>query len=104
MMQALKEFLTKERLGHFTADRNNPNKPGALSGLSPYLHYGQLGAQRMGLEASKIRKQLKVSLSQIITGSLHILTKCFSQTSWSCVLLSLMPFFSWLLSGASHPV
>ena len=77
LMQALKKFLTKERLGHFTADRNDPNKPGALSGLSPYLHYGQLGAQRMGLEASKIRKQLKVSLSQIITGRQHILTIFF---------------------------
>ena len=62
-MQALKKFLTKERLGQFTADRNDPNKPGALSGLSAYLHYGQLGAQRMGLEASKLRSKFRVSHS-----------------------------------------
>ena len=59
-MQALKAFLTKERLGHFTADRNDPNKPEALSGLSPYLHYGQLGAQRMAYDAKQLRSKLKV--------------------------------------------
>ena len=59
-MQSLKAFLTKERLGHFTADRNDPNKPEALSGLSPYLHYGQLGAQRMAWDARQLRSKLKV--------------------------------------------
>ena len=60
MLQSLTAFLTKERLGRFTADRNDPNEPGALSGLSPYLHYGQLGAQRMALDASKLRGKLRV--------------------------------------------
>ncbi|KAK9864759.1 hypothetical protein WJX84_012411 [Apatococcus fuscideae] len=58
-VEALKAFLTKERLGHFTADRNDPNKPEALSGLSPYLHYGQLGAQRMAFDAKQLRSKYK---------------------------------------------
>lgn len=48
-------FLTK-RLKNYSTDRNNPLKPGALSGLSPYLHFGQISAQRCALEAKKIRK------------------------------------------------
>ena len=36
--------------------RNDPNVPNALSGLSPYLHFGQLSAQRCALEASKHRE------------------------------------------------
>ena len=35
--------------------RNDPNAPEALSGLSPYLHFGQLSAQRAALEAAKVR-------------------------------------------------
>ena len=37
--------------------RNDPNVPTALSGLSPYLHFGQLSAQRCALEASKHREE-----------------------------------------------
>jgi deoxyribodipyrimidine photo-lyase len=37
-----------QRLKIFAADRNDPNK-NALSGLSPYLHFGQIGAQRCAL-------------------------------------------------------
>jgi deoxyribodipyrimidine photo-lyase len=36
------------RLKIFASDRNDPNK-NALSGLSPYLHFGQIGAQRCAL-------------------------------------------------------
>uniref|UniRef100_M4DJU8 Deoxyribodipyrimidine photo-lyase n=1 Tax=Brassica campestris TaxID=3711 RepID=M4DJU8_BRACM len=39
-------FLTK-RLRNYSTDRNNPVKPKALSGLSPYLHFGQISAQRL---------------------------------------------------------
>ena len=77
-MQAMKRFLTKERLGQFTADRNDPNKPGALSGLSPYLHYGQLSAQRMGLEASKLRSKLKVSWSHQALGGSFITSGAYT--------------------------
>ncbi|KAL5728051.1 deoxyribodipyrimidine photo-lyase [Ranunculus cassubicifolius] len=47
-------FLTK-RLKTYNTDRNNPLKPKALSGLSPYLHFGQISAQRCALEARKVR-------------------------------------------------
>ena len=40
-------FLSKARLGMFDSKRNDPNVPAALSGLSPYLHFGQLSAQRV---------------------------------------------------------
>lgn len=48
-------FLTK-RLKGYAIDRNNPLKPKGLSGLSPYLHFGQISAQRCALEARSIRK------------------------------------------------
>ncbi|KAE9458973.1 hypothetical protein C3L33_09137, partial [Rhododendron williamsianum] len=47
-------FLTK-RLKGYSSDRNNPLKPKALSGLSPYLHFGQISAQRCATEARKVR-------------------------------------------------
>uniref|UniRef100_A0A0R0LET7 Deoxyribodipyrimidine photo-lyase n=1 Tax=Glycine max TaxID=3847 RepID=A0A0R0LET7_SOYBN len=37
----------------YSLDRNNPCDPNALSGLSPYLHFGQISAQRCALEAGK---------------------------------------------------
>ncbi|XP_057978168.1 deoxyribodipyrimidine photo-lyase isoform X2 [Malania oleifera] len=48
-------FLTK-RLNNYSTDRNNPLKPRALSGLSPYLHFGQISAQRCALVARNVRK------------------------------------------------
>ncbi|KMT12250.1 hypothetical protein BVRB_5g101950 [Beta vulgaris subsp. vulgaris] len=48
-------FLTK-RLKNYSTDRNNPLKPRALSGLSPYLHFGQISAQRCAFEARNVRK------------------------------------------------
>ncbi|KAJ0080119.1 hypothetical protein Patl1_22649 [Pistacia atlantica] len=48
-------FLTK-RLKGYPKDRNNPLKPRALSCLSPYLHFGQISAQRCALEARHARK------------------------------------------------
>ncbi|KAD4384747.1 hypothetical protein E3N88_24915 [Mikania micrantha] len=48
-------FLTA-RLKNYSTDRNNPLKPNGLSGLSPYLHFGQISAQRCALEARKLRK------------------------------------------------
>ncbi|WJZ82371.1 hypothetical protein VitviT2T_002137 [Vitis vinifera] len=55
LMGSKNGFLTK-RLKNYSTDRNNPLKPGALSGLSPYLHFGQISAQRCALEAKKNRK------------------------------------------------
>ncbi|CAI0413918.1 unnamed protein product, partial [Linum tenue] len=51
-------FLTK-RLKLYSSDRNNPLKPKGLSGLSPYLHFGQISAQRCALEAHKVKAALK---------------------------------------------
>lgn len=55
LMGSKNGFLTK-RLKTYSTDRNNPLKPGALSGLSPYLHFGQISAQRCALEAHAVRK------------------------------------------------
>ncbi|KAM7494138.1 hypothetical protein LguiB_028747 [Lonicera macranthoides] len=56
LMGSKNGFLTK-RLKNYSTDRNNPLKPKALSGLSPYLHFGQISAQRCALEARRVRKQ-----------------------------------------------
>jgi deoxyribodipyrimidine photo-lyase len=47
----LQVFLSK-RLAGYNELRNNPTEPGQ-SGLSPYLHFGQLSAQRVALEAQR---------------------------------------------------
>ncbi|KAK7309026.1 hypothetical protein RJT34_05442 [Clitoria ternatea] len=54
LMGSKNGFLTK-RLKNYSVDRNNPCKPTALSGLSPYLHFGHISAQRCALEARKLR-------------------------------------------------
>ncbi|XP_026380390.1 deoxyribodipyrimidine photo-lyase-like [Papaver somniferum] len=48
-------FLSTTRLKNYNTDRNNPLKPRGLSGLSPYLHFGQISAQRCALEARNVR-------------------------------------------------
>ncbi|XWS49035.1 hypothetical protein CRYUN_Cryun13aG0129000 [Craigia yunnanensis] len=48
-------FLTK-RLKSYSTDRNIPLKPRALSCLSPYLHFGQISAQRCALQARSFPK------------------------------------------------
>jgi deoxyribodipyrimidine photo-lyase len=48
---ALKYFL-QNRLPAYDEQRNDPNLDGQ-SNLSPYLHFGQLSAQRVALETSK---------------------------------------------------
>jgi len=45
--KSLKNFL-ENRLERYAEDRNDPNK-NALSNLSPYLHLGQISAQRVAL-------------------------------------------------------
>ena len=58
-MQALKAFLSKPRLAQYEK-RNDPTLPNALSGLSPWLHFGQLAPQRAALEATKVKATAKV--------------------------------------------
>ena len=50
----LDHFLTR-RLRLYE-NRNDPAKPQALSGLSPYLHFGHISAARCALEAKKFSK------------------------------------------------
>lgn len=45
--QVLKDFL-ENKLDYYTENRNDPNK-NVLSNLSPYLHFGQISAQRVAL-------------------------------------------------------
>ncbi|GJP50224.1 hypothetical protein CLOM_g9366 [Closterium sp. NIES-68] len=53
----LRTFLER-RLKGYDSQRNDPSKgPTSLSGLSPWLHYGQIAPQRCALEARKLRKE-----------------------------------------------
>jgi len=49
--EALGRFIGG-RLARYGSERNDPNAD-ALSGLSPYLHFGQLSAQRVALEVTR---------------------------------------------------
>lgn len=49
--QSLNDFIAN-RLNGYNTQRNNPLANGQ-SNLSPYLHYGQLSAQRVAIEVSK---------------------------------------------------
>ncbi len=50
-LKTLEVFL-QERLDRYAGDRNDPNRKGQ-SNLSPYLHFGQLSAQRVAIEVLK---------------------------------------------------
>lgn len=58
-VQSLEQFLTKARLGVYEKQRNDPNAD-AISGLSGYIHFGQLAAARCALEAGKHKNDSKV--------------------------------------------
>ena len=57
--KVLNRFV-RERLEAYPADRNDPAKDGS-SHLSPYLHFGQISAQRVALEVekSRVRREAK---------------------------------------------
>lgn len=50
-LKMLQSFIN-EKLHRYDSDRNDPNA-GAVSNLSPYLHFGQISAQRIVLEVHK---------------------------------------------------
>ena len=50
-MKQLRHFLEHKLIG-YERDRNDPNIDGQ-SGLSPYLHFGQISAERVALEVLK---------------------------------------------------
>jgi len=52
---ALKDFL-ENRFDRYAEDRNDPNK-NALSNLSPYLHFGQISAQRVALTVEQFYRK-----------------------------------------------
>jgi len=63
-MKQLGNFL-EHKLAGYERDRNDPNKDGQ-SGLSPYLHFGQISAQRVALEVLKSMKDAGSFLEELI--------------------------------------
>jgi deoxyribodipyrimidine photo-lyase len=53
----LLDFFLQNKLSFYDEKRNDPNQKGQSS-LSPYLHFGQLSAQRIALEVRKKSKDL----------------------------------------------
>jgi deoxyribodipyrimidine photo-lyase len=65
--KSLKKFL-ENKLERYSEDRNDPNK-NALSNLSPYLHFGQISAQRVALTAQQFYQKnpsVEVFLEELI--------------------------------------
>lgn len=65
--KSLKKFL-ENKLELYSEDRNDPNK-NALSNLSPYLHFGQISAQRAALTAQQFYQKnpsVEVFLEELI--------------------------------------
>jgi deoxyribodipyrimidine photo-lyase len=66
--RALRHFVKRKLIG-FAADRNDPLKQGQ-SDLSPYLHFGQLSAQRVAMEVLKAdapERAKEVFLEELVT-------------------------------------
>jgi deoxyribodipyrimidine photo-lyase len=60
----LRHFLENKLTG-YEKDRNDPNIDGQ-SGLSPYLHFGQVSAQRVALEVLRSRKDAGAFFEELI--------------------------------------
>eukprot|EP01043_Picozoa_sp_COSAG02_P020374 COSAG02_NODE_1004_length_15275_cov_11.955917_8_plen_326_part_00 len=60
----LNTFLD-HRIKSFGDKRNDPNEK-ALSNVSPWLHYGQISAQRCALEAKRIKKRHSASVDSFL--------------------------------------
>lgn len=89
LMGAKDGFLTK-RLKNYSTDRNNPVKPKALSGLSPYLHFGQISAQRCALEARKVRSTYPQVHKAYHTVEYTVFSVCSQILLWCLHCLFLM--------------
>ncbi|KAB7504233.1 Deoxyribodipyrimidine photo-lyase [Armadillidium nasatum] len=63
-LKMLHEFCIK-RLKMFANKRNDPNE-NALSGLSPWIHFGQISAQRCILEVKEYRERFPESVDAYI--------------------------------------
>ncbi len=55
--KTLRHFL-EHKLGRYAHDRNDPGLD-ALSNLSPYLHFGQISAQRVAFEAQRYDRNIE---------------------------------------------
>ncbi len=60
-LNLLRHFI-EEKLDSYASDRNNPLKDGQ-SELSPYIHFGQISAQRIALEIQKAGADLRATES-----------------------------------------
>ena len=63
-METLEKFFAK-KLKDYNEKRNDPNED-VLSNLSPYLHFGQISAQRISLEAKKLEGSFQESISSFL--------------------------------------
>lgn len=59
------ESFVKERLKVFATERNDPTKD-ALSNISPWLHFGQIAAQRCVLVVKQFKNKFKESVESYI--------------------------------------
>lgn len=63
-MKTLNEFV-EQRLKNFASGRNDPNQ-NALSNLSPYLHFGQVSAQRCAFVAQQLKARHRESVESFL--------------------------------------
>ncbi|CAF1426606.1 unnamed protein product [Adineta ricciae] len=63
-IEQLESFIN-ERVCNFALGRNDPNK-GAISNLSPWIHYGQISPQRALLIIAKLRPKFKEACDSFI--------------------------------------
>jgi len=61
--KVLRNFI-KMKLDGYGADRNNPDKDGQ-SNFSPYIHFGQISAQRIALEIERAGRDMESTASFI---------------------------------------
>jgi deoxyribodipyrimidine photo-lyase len=93
-MEALKEFKRK-RLSDYNDRRNDPTQK-AQSDLSPYLHFGQISAQRVAMEISAQKKypeSVKSFLEELIVRRELSDNYCFYNDNYD----SIGSFPSWAL-------
>lgn len=64
-LKRLDAFLSKTRLGRFHSHANDPNHDKVISGLSPYLNFGQVSVQRAILIAKAYANENKISSEAI---------------------------------------
>jgi len=78
-------YFLKKKLAHYGADRNDPTLDGQ-SNLSPYLHFGQISAPRVAIQALA-----SLEGSSSFLEELNELIGCLAQAhSWTSALILLI--------------